>query len=91
MHRQFPRWMIDDTSGVTDGRVFVAHMQTPRFVGELMPDDEHDPAGVTIAAPGGQTICRIEWFDEPGGWSADFHESLARALDHHDAVRGGVQ
>lgn len=40
----FPRWLIDDTSGIADARVFVAHMRTPRFVGELLPDAEADPS-----------------------------------------------
>jgi len=90
MFSQFPRWLIDDTSGITDARVFVAHMMPPRFVGELMPDDEADIAGVTLAAPLGQTVCRITWFDDPVFDPEELIASLADAIHHHDAVRGGA-
>lgn len=82
--------MIDDTSGITDARVFVAHLAEPRFVGELMPDDEHDPSGLTIACPLGQTLCRIATFGPQSLTITDeLIESLHRAIVHHDAVRGG--
>ena len=85
----FPRWLIDDTAGIGDARVFVAHMRTPRFVGELLPDAEADPSGVTFAAPLGQTLCRIIWFDETRFDAAEICESLAAAIRRHDVVRGG--
>lgn len=84
----FPRWLIDDTSGIGDARVFVTHLREPRFVGELLPDDEADPHGITLAAPLGQTLCHIIWFDEPRFDVNELCESLAAALRHHDAVRG---
>lgn len=85
---QFPRWMIDDTSGIADARVFVAHMQSPRFVGELLPDDEAPIDGITISAPLGQTVCRICWFDSPVFDASELSASLKRAIEHHDNSRG---
>lgn len=90
MHSQFPRFLIDDTTGIVDGRVFVAHMAEPRFVGELMPDDEADIEGITLAAPFGQTVCRITWFDEPR-IDDDLLWSLSVAVNHYDSVRGGEE
>lgn len=85
---QHPRWLIDDTAGVSDGRIFVAHMIAPRFVGELLPDDEADIHGITLAAPMGQTVCRIVWFDEPVFDSEELLSSMAKAIRHHDHTRG---
>lgn len=85
---QFPRWLIDDTTGISDGRVFVAHMQAPRFVGELLPDDEATIDGITLAAPLGQTLCNLVWFDEPRFDADELCRSLAVAIQHHDAIRG---
>lgn len=87
MPETFPRWLIDDTTGIADARVFVAHLNEPRFVGELLPDEEAELGGVTIAAPLGQTLCRIKWFDPPRFDASELCESLAAALRRHDAVR----
>lgn len=87
--KQYPRWLIDDTTGITDARVFVAHMQRPRFIGELMPDDEADISGITLEAPFHQTVCRIEWFDDPVFDADELCRSMAEAIRHNDAVRGG--
>lgn len=89
---QYPRWLIDDTSGFSDARVFIVHLAAPRFVGELVPDDEAQAeilGGITIAAPYHQSIVRIEWIDEPVFDAQELCESLARAVRHHDAVRSG--
>lgn len=86
---QFPRWLIDDTTGISEGRVFVAHLQTPRFVGELLPDAEADLEGFTFSVPGGQSLCKIAWFDEPVFDAGELCRSLAISVEHHDAVRGG--
>ena len=85
-----PRWLIDDTAGISAARVFVVHTEFPRFFGELMPDDEHDPAGATIAAPFGWTLCRIEWIDRVPATAIDegLVRSLGQAVSHWDAVRG---
>ncbi len=85
----FPRWLIDDTTGISSGRVFVAHMAAPRFVGELIPDDEAPIDGITFSAPHGQTLCRIHWYDDPIFDARETTESLSRAMRHHDSVRGG--
>lgn len=86
--KRFPRWLIDDTTGVADARVFVAHMAVPRFVGELLPEEEAPLDGVTIAAPLGQVLCRIEWFDPPEFDANELAQSLSRAIDHWDQIRG---
>jgi len=83
-----PEWLIDDTADVTEARVFIVHTREPRFVGELLPDDEHDPDGVTLAAPFGQTVCRIDWIDPPEFNSQELLRSMAEAIRHHGAVRG---
>lgn len=80
--------MIDDTIGIGDGRVFVAHLAAPRFVGELLPDDEASASGITFSAPLGQTVCRIVWFDPPEFDSQELIQSLHKAILHHDSVRG---
>ena len=85
---KFPRWLIDDTAGISDARVFVAHLATPRFVGELLPEDEAPIDGITLTAPNGQTLCRIEWTDDPVFDADELCRSLADALAHHEAVRG---
>lgn len=87
MFSQFPKWMIDDTAAISDARVFVAHLESPRFVGELMADDEADIDGITLAAPFGQTVCRVTWFDKPQ-IDDTLLQSMAEAIKHHDAVRG---
>ena len=87
--KQHPVWLIDDTSGISDARVFIAHLAEPRFVGELMPDDEHDPSGLTIACPLGQTLCRIVAMGpQPLTVTDGMIDSLHRAILHHDTVRG---
>ena len=83
----FPRWLVDDTAELGDARIFVAHLHRPRFVGELMPDDEAEIAGVTIAAPLGQTLCRIDWIDDPVFDAEELCRSLAAAIEHHDSIR----
>lgn len=86
---QRPRWLIDDTSAITEARVHVAHTARPRFFGELLPRAEV-AGGVAIDAPQGQAVVITEWIDEPAGdadWSA-IEASLARAIEHHAAVRG---
>lgn len=88
MNDPFPRWLIDDTAGIADARVFVVHLCEPRFVGELLPDDEAPPDGVTLAAPLGQTPCRIKWLDPPRFDASELCGSLACALRHHDTARG---
>lgn len=84
----FPRWLIDDTADITNARVFVFHTYTPRFLGELLPDDEAPPGGATFSAPNGQTLCRVVWFDPPEFDGEDICRSLAAAIRHHEGVRG---
>ena len=86
-----PQWIIDDTAGITDARVFVVHTTHPRCIGEAMPDDEHDPSGTTFSLPTGETLCKITWIDHvaglPDAWWQSFIESLHAAWEHHWAVR----
>lgn len=84
----FPRWLIDDTSGISDARVFIAHTIKPCFVGEILPADEAPVAGVTLAAPMNQVVCNIVWYDDPVFDSQEMLESMFKAILHHDSVRG---
>ena len=83
-----PRWLIDDTADITDARVFVAHTQTPRFVGELIPEHESRLEGLELVAPQNQVVSRIQWIDPPEFDATELTASLAAAVDHHYGVRG---
>jgi hypothetical protein len=85
-----PEWLIDDTAEIGEARVFCTHTRMPMFVGELLPDDEAPIVGSTFAAPHGQTLCNIVWFDQPSfsdEEAQDMCRSLAEAVKTHDAVR----
>lgn len=83
-----PRWLIDDTTGIADARIYVVHTQAPRFIGELLPDDEAALSGITFGCPGGQTLCLIEWIDPPQGFDyTEMSLSLSQAINHHDNIR----
>ena len=81
-------WLIDDTADIGNARVFVVHTVEPRFVGEIVPDDEAPISGVTISATLGQTVCNVLWIDEPIFDVSDLCKSLAIAIGRHDASRG---
>ncbi len=81
-----PEWLIDDTTDITDARVYVAHTREPRFFGELVPEDEADPDGITLSAIG-EVICQIHWIDQPVFDAEALCRSLQDALNHHWAVR----
>ncbi len=87
-----PEWIIDDTSGITDARMFIVHTTFPRFVGEALPDDEHDPSGTTFSLPNGETLCKIDWIDSTDAMTDDAWQSMVKNLhtawEHHWAVRG---
>lgn len=86
-----PQFLIDDTSDITNARIFVVHTQTPRFIGELLPEEEAELDGITISVnPGDQVLCRINWIDRPRSDSqlSALIKSLREAIDRHDAVRG---
>lgn len=82
-----PRWLIDDTADIGQARVFVVHTARPRFVGELFPGDETPLAGVTIAAPHGESVGAIHWIDEPIFDADELCRSLAAAIINHYAIR----
>ena len=77
------RWVIDDTAGITEGRVFVVHLEDPSFVAELIPEDEAPISGLTVSAPFGQVLCNIHWLHEPGTISSEMIQSLTAAINHH--------
>ena len=88
-----PEWLIDDTAEIGEARVFCMHTRDPIFVGELLPDDESPIFGVTFAAPNGQTLCNIEWFDQASFSDEEASamcRSLAKALAAHDAIRAAA-
>lgn len=85
-----PRWLIDDTADLGAARVFVAHTQRPRFFGELFPGDEAPLAGVSIAAPQGESVGAIHWIDEPIFDADELCRSLAEAIANHYASRGSA-
>jgi len=82
-----PEWLIDDTSGISEARVYVAHTREPRFYAELVPEDEADPDGIYIEATG-ELLCQVRWIDAPVFDADAIGRSLAEALAHHWAVRG---
>ena len=85
-----PEWLIDDTAEIGEARIFCMHTRAPIFVGELLPDDEAPIVGSVFSAPNGQTLCNIEWFDEPsfsGEDASAMCRSLAAALKAHEAIR----
>lgn len=85
---KYPRWLIDDTTGISEARIFVAHLEHPRFAGELLPAEKADLGGITVSAPGGQVLCKIHWFAPPVFDPEELAGSLAKAIDHYESVRG---
>ncbi len=88
MTHDTPRWLIDDTADITEARVFVTHTQTPRFSGELIPEDESRLEGIELVAPQNQVVSRIQWIDPPEFDAQELTASLAAAVEHHYGVRG---
>ncbi len=99
MPHDLPEWLIDDTSDMAHGRVFVVHTHCPRFAGELVPDDGLTPddlGGYLIAIPSGQNLCRIDWYDsmelltgeETRCLEARWPITLEAAIQRHQAARG---
>lgn len=88
MGQTIPRWLIDDTSDLGNARIFCVHTQTPRLIGELVPEDEAHLEGIQISGlPDGQVLTRIRWMDNPVFDPEDLAGSLARAIDAHGSVR----
>lgn len=88
--RTLPRWLIDDTVGLSDARIFIVHTQVPRFIGELLPEDEAGIDGITLAAPFGQVVCGIIWIDDPVFDADELLGSMAEAIRRQEAVRGSI-
>ena len=63
LEHSLPRWLIDDTADISNGRVFVFHTQTPLFVGELLPEDEAELRGIEF-----QRTLRTGRNSHHGGW-----------------------
>jgi len=90
LDHSLPRWLIDDTADITNARVFIFHTQEPRFIGEVLPDDEPGAllGGITISAGHGESLCRIIWIDDPVFDAEELCRSLREALEEHFAIRG---
>ena len=85
-----PRWLIDDTSDITNARIFCVHTHEPRLIGELLPEDEAGLDGIQIAGfPNCQVLTRILWYDEPVFDANDLCESLREAIENHESIRYG--
>lgn len=84
-----PRFLIDDTAGISDAQIFVIHTQTPRFIGELVPEDEASPLGQIelTGLPLRQVLTNIVWFDDSSFDPNELIPSLAKAIERHDAIR----
>jgi len=83
-----PRWLIDDSAGITNARVFAIHTQEPRLIGELLPEREAGLEGIQLTGlPYGEVLARIVWIDDPVFDADDLCRSLARAIEHHATVR----
>lgn len=66
------------------GRLYLTHTREPRFVGELLDEEDHAIAegGVTMSLPAsGELLARIMWIDDPAG--CDLHR-LRREIE--DAI-----
>lgn len=93
MTHTLPRWLIDDTAGIADGRVFAMHTWEPRCIGELLPLDElsGEASPTFVDLPDGQALCRVNWLDSPDGLlpeqMVDLCNDLALAMTHHQGVR----
>jgi hypothetical protein len=85
-----PRWLIDDTADVSNARIFAAHTQEPRLIGELLPEDEAELNGIELSAlPFGLILTRIVWIDDPEFDADDLCRSLCEAIMQHQVLRGG--
>jgi len=87
--RTLPRWLIDDTTGIADGRIFAVHTQEPRCIGELLPEDEADTDGIVIGGlPDAQVLCHINWIDPIiQSELVDMANDLVLAMTHHHGLR----
>ncbi|MGV3605221.1 MAG: hypothetical protein ACO1RA_02355 [Planctomycetaceae bacterium] len=86
----FPRWLIDDTAAIADACIFVFHTRWPRFLCELIPNDEltAEDLRLSIAAPHEQSLARIQWIDNAKGADlAEIAKAFQRAYHHHESVR----
>lgn len=89
LDHSLPRWLIDDTADVENARVFAMHTQTPRLIGEILPEDEAELDGVELSGlPGQVVLSRIIWFDDPIFDADDMCGSLGEAILKHEAIRG---
>lgn len=83
-----PEWLIDDTAGIADAEVYVVHTRRPRFWGVLVPEDEADLEGVTLAGlPCGEVLFGIAWMDPPVFDPDELIPSLRAALELHWSIR----
>jgi len=87
LEHTLPRFLIDDTSDITNARVFVVHTQEPRFIGELMPGDESEVTGITFSCSSGEVLCRIVWIDDPEFDGQELTSSLNEAVNKHWSIR----
>lgn len=86
--RSLPRWLIDDTSDVSNARIFCMHTQSPMFIGELLPEEEAELSGLEIVGlPAGQVLTHITFLHKPCPLPDDLARSLTQAIQQHDAVR----
>ncbi len=89
-----PRFLIDDTADLGNARIFIAHTQDPRFIGELFIDDEEGESGapiegVTLRISDTETLAAIDWIDDPVFDPEELIPALCEALAAHCAVREG--
>ena len=85
-----PRFLIDDTAGISDAQVFVVHTLTPRFVGELVPEDEASVIGqIELSGlPYHEVLTNIKWIDDPIFDPNELIPAMAAAIENHAAARG---
>lgn len=85
-----PRFLIDDTAGISDAQIFVVHTQTPRFIGELVPEDEAEVIGQIelTGLPDHEVLTRIVWIDDPIFDPDELIPAMAQAIENHAAARG---
>lgn len=91
---EMPRFLIDDTAGISDARVLVTHTRMPRFVGELFTANEDGVfdapfmlGGLTISLSCTEVVAIFDWIDPPVFDPNELIPALRAALEAHWSVR----
>lgn len=56
-----PKWLIGETE---EEREYIIHLESPRFIAEILEDEEL-VSGVAYITLGGDQLCHLTWLDLP--------------------------